>query len=71
MRFIIVNFFIWCIEKLMNNAVEVGPAHVVVMDDEMYDDFCEFRDACFIMYENEEELLDDFPNAKPAPPTLQ
>jgi len=61
-KFKIIDFLIICIEKLISNEMD-GKVHVVILDDEMYREYSEFKDNTFLIYENEHELKEDFPNA--------
>jgi len=58
----IVNFLIICIEILMKKELE-GKVNVVLFNEEDYKEFCEYRDGLFIVYENEEDLKNDFPDS--------
>jgi len=52
---ICVKILSWCIDK--NKTV-------VFLTDEEFKEYCEFRDSVFIIYENEQELKNDWPDAK-------
>ena len=61
-----VKFILWYMKK--NNKKDISTDEentctLVIMDKEEYEEWIEFKKHCYIIYENEKELKDDFPNA--------
>ena len=65
LKLFFVDIFIYIIEKLMKKEFENPPIHIIIMDNDTYTDYIEFRDNVFLVYESEKELKEDFPNAVP------
>jgi len=59
----IIDACLWIVRKLLDKEMEEETIIVFVSKKE-WEEFKEFRDNIFIVYENEQQLKEDFPNAK-------